>query len=96
VLSTLLWVARTTLRGVRTSPNGSDLLAWEPWTILGDPGREYKGPALSRGGPDLLMVPGVYHLFRPRGGLGAAHAERLGADYRATRDSYVGTVSLML
>jgi hypothetical protein len=53
---TLMWVARTPLRGVRTSPKGSSLLAWEPWTILGDPGREYRGPALYRGGPDLLMV----------------------------------------
>jgi hypothetical protein len=51
---------------------------------------------LSRGGPDLLMVPGVYHLFRPRGGPGAAHAERLGAVYSTTRDSCAGTVSLML
>jgi hypothetical protein len=27
---TSLWVARTPLRGVRTSPKGSGLLAWEP------------------------------------------------------------------
>jgi hypothetical protein len=44
---TLLWVARIPLKGVQTSPKGSGLLAWEPWTILGDPGREYRGPALS-------------------------------------------------
>jgi hypothetical protein len=34
-------------QGVRTSPKGSGLLAWEPWTILGDPSCEYRGPALS-------------------------------------------------
>jgi hypothetical protein len=53
---TSLWVAWTPLRGVRTSPKGSGLLAREPWTILGDAGHEYRGPALSRGGPDLLKV----------------------------------------
>jgi hypothetical protein len=40
---TSLWVAWTPLRGVRTSPKGSGMLAWEPWTILGDPGHEYRG-----------------------------------------------------
>jgi hypothetical protein len=49
---TSLWVAQTPLKGVRTSPRGSGLPAWEPWTLLGDPRREYRGPALSRGGPD--------------------------------------------
>jgi hypothetical protein len=44
---TSMWVALTLLRGVRTSPKGSGLLAWEPWTILGDPGCEYRGPVLS-------------------------------------------------
>jgi hypothetical protein len=44
---TSLWVSWTPLRGVRTSPKGSGMLAWEPWTILGDPGREYRGPVLS-------------------------------------------------
>jgi hypothetical protein len=34
---TSLWVARTPLRGVWTSPKGSGLLVWEPWTLLGDP-----------------------------------------------------------
>jgi hypothetical protein len=53
---TLLRVARTLLGGIRTSPKGSSLPAWEPWTILGDPGREYRGPVLSRGGLDLLKV----------------------------------------
>jgi hypothetical protein len=53
---TSLWVVRTPLREVRTSPKGSGLLAWEPWTLLGDPSREYRGLALSREGPDLLMV----------------------------------------
>jgi hypothetical protein len=53
---TSLWVAWTPLRGVQTSPKGSVLLAWEPWSILGDPGHEYRGPALSRGGPNLLKV----------------------------------------
>jgi hypothetical protein len=53
---TSLWVARTPVRGVRTSPKGSGLPAWEPWTILGDLGREYRGPVLSRGGPVLWMV----------------------------------------
>jgi hypothetical protein len=53
---TSLWVARTPLRGVQTSHKGSGLLAWEPWTIHGDPGREFRGSALSRGDPDLLMV----------------------------------------
>jgi hypothetical protein len=69
-LGTSLWVARTPLRGVRASPKGSSLLAWEPWTLLGDPGREYRGPALSRGGPDLLMASWSIPLFpvmwRPR------------------------------
>jgi hypothetical protein len=61
---TSLWVARTSLRGVRTLPKGSGSLAWEPWTILGDPGREYRGPALSRGGTDLLMVSWSIPPFR--------------------------------
>jgi hypothetical protein len=67
---TLLWVARIPLRGVQTSPKGSGLLAWEPWTILGDLGRECRGPALSQGGPDLLMVswsiPPFPAMRRPR------------------------------
>jgi hypothetical protein len=46
-LGTSLWVARTPLRGVWTSPNGSGLLAWELWTILGDPSREFRGLAFS-------------------------------------------------
>jgi hypothetical protein len=53
---TSLRVTRTLLGGIRTSPKGSGLPAWEPWTILGDPGHEYRGPALSRGGPNLPKV----------------------------------------
>jgi hypothetical protein len=75
---TLLWVAWTPLRGVRTSPKGSGLLAWEPWTILGDPGREYRGLALPRGGPVQLIASWDISTFlatwcpwsRPRGGVG--------------------------
>jgi hypothetical protein len=67
---TSLWVAQTSLRGVRTLPKGSDSFSWEPWTIPGDPGREYRGPALSRGGSDLLMVswsiPPFPAMRRPR------------------------------
>jgi hypothetical protein len=56
-LGTLLWVARTPYEGVRISFQGSELHTWRSWTDLGGPDCISRGPALSHGGPDLLLMP---------------------------------------
>jgi hypothetical protein len=94
---TSLWVAWTPLRGVRTSPKGSDMLACEPWTMLEDPSHEYRGSGafLRRSGPTDGILE--YTTFS-----GHAAAPKLSMRegwvlfYCVTRDSCTGTVSLML
>ena len=52
---------------------------WRFWTLAGGPVRTYRGPALSHGGPDPLLISWVISSFlRPRGGPGADHVAVLG------------------
>jgi hypothetical protein len=43
--------------GVRIPFQGSGLHTWRSWTNLGGPDCISRGPALSHGGPDLLLMP---------------------------------------
>jgi hypothetical protein len=43
--------------GVRLPFQGSGLHTWRSWTNLGGPDCISRGPALSHGGPDLLLMP---------------------------------------
>jgi hypothetical protein len=43
-------------RGVRTLFGGSGLHPWRSWTLPGGPVYIYKGPILSHGGPDPLLI----------------------------------------
>ena len=90
-------MARSPLRGVQTSHKGSGLLAWEPWTILGDLGREYRGSGafLRRSGP----TDGILEYTTFSGHAAASELpmrEGWVLFYRAARDSCAGTMFLML
>jgi hypothetical protein len=90
---TLLRVARTLPRGVRGLVPGVRARLCRFWTLSGGPVRTHRGPALSHGSPDPLLISWVISSFlRPRGGPGADHAEGSAAVYDVTRDSRVGTV----
>jgi hypothetical protein len=57
---------------------GSGLRPWRFWTLLGGPISIYRGPTLSHGGPDSLLIPWSTSSSlatwrprsRPRGGIG--------------------------
>jgi hypothetical protein len=75
------------------SGGSSQTRLWRFWTLPGGPIHTHRGPALSHGGPDPLLISWVISSFlRPRGGPGADHVEGSGAVYDTTRDSRVGTV----
>jgi hypothetical protein len=71
--------------GVRARP-------WRFWTLPGGPVRTYRGPALSHGGPDPLLISwsisSSLATWRP----GSHPCGGSGAVYHATRDSRMGTV----
>jgi hypothetical protein len=71
--------------GVRARP-------WRFWTLPGGPVRTYRGPTLSHGGPDPLLISwsisSSLATWRP----GAVHVVGSGVVYHATRDSCMGTV----
>jgi hypothetical protein len=53
---TLLWVARSFLRGIRTPSKGPSMLTWGSRTVSGGPGCAYRGPVLPRRGPVQLIA----------------------------------------
>jgi hypothetical protein len=75
---TLLWVARTPHRGVQDPSQGSGSRPWRSWTLPRGPVCICRGPTLSYGGPDPLLIPwGILSSLatwrprsRPCGGVG--------------------------
>jgi hypothetical protein len=71
--------------GVRIPFQGSSLHTWRSWTNLGGPDCISRGPALSHGGPDLLLMPwstspslDTWQLrTRPCGGVGRCYGPRV-------------------
>jgi hypothetical protein len=76
---------------VRDSSQGSGLCPWRFQTLPGGLVRKHKGPTLSHGGLDPLLMPWAYRLLWPRGSPGVVHLVGSGAACHATRDSRVGT-----
>jgi hypothetical protein len=73
------WPGPHTGGGVRIPFQGSGLHTWRSWTNLGGPDCISRGPALSHGGPNLLLMLGVYHLLWTCGDSGPAHVVGPGA-----------------
>jgi hypothetical protein len=65
--------------GVRGLVPGVRARLWRFWTLPGGPVHTHRGPTLSHGGPDPLLISWVISSFlRPRGGPGADHVAVLG------------------
>jgi hypothetical protein len=78
-------VARTPYGRVRIPFQGSGLHTWRSWTNLRGPDCISRGPALSRGGPDLLLMLWSISPYldtwrlrtRPFGGVGRCRGPRV-------------------
>jgi hypothetical protein len=84
-------VARTPHRGVRDSSQGSGPCLWKSRTLPEGLVHKHRGPALSHGGPDPLLMPwGISSslaTWPPR----VVHVVGSGAACHSIRDSRVGT-----
>jgi hypothetical protein len=68
--------------------------SWEFRTVVEGPGCAYRGPVFLCGGPDSMVLPGVYYLSLPHGAPRPAHAVGSGVVLRVARRRSTCTVSL--